>query len=288
MEDNPNTYIVLMLWLMPTIRKDIIKEIRTYFPSSSLLLAAFDTSLFLYNLISTRVTVLPRPQAIPAGALLLLLSHRLAAVFSTAEVTNRVLTVSLGSGDIGQLPMMLKGRKRPAVVQSAGIIYLFGGWNDTYLPDCEQLSLLENQWTPLPQLTPRCSSLSPVKYRAEIYLQRRYMFNCMEVFNIHSLTFRVLKVYTREFESRWLPVSFTYSAELIVMNESESCLRGNIENDSAISMEAGERIKNAGQFQFACLPVLVNTQAVWLDTQGVLQIFDIPNQVITEKSFKLK
>ena len=284
MEINQSVYVIRLLWVFPGLRRNIASEIHTYFSTSPLLLAALPASLSLYNPQSAQLTLLPRPQTLPTDSLLLLLNYRVAAVFNAAEVTNQVFTVSLGSNTVRQLPVMLSTRKRPAVVQSAGVLYLFGGWDGSYLRDCERLSLLEGQWRPLPQLTARCSSLCPAKYKGDIYLQRRYTLTYVEVFNIHTLTFRELKVVGKDRTIGWLPMCFVFEEELIVLSDKESFWRGSIAGDSEISLQQSKKIRTASPISFACLPVLVGSQAFWLDTQGVLQTLDINTQTLTGKS----
>jgi hypothetical protein len=93
-------------------------------------------------------------------------------------------------------PPMLTLRRKHAVVYHTPHLYILGGWNGSYLSECERYVCAENRWEALPPLPRACSGTSGVEHESSLYALGGYVDSSLDLvqkLSLESLTWELMQ-----------------------------------------------------------------------------------------------
>jgi hypothetical protein len=91
---------------------------------------------------------------------------------------------------------MLTPRRRHAAVYHTPHLYILGGWNDSYLRECERYVYAENRWEALPPIPKACSGTSGVVVESSLYALGGYgdsSLDLVQKLSLESLTWELMQ-----------------------------------------------------------------------------------------------
>jgi hypothetical protein len=98
---------------------------------------------------------------------------------------------------VSHCPPMLTPRAGHAAVYHTPHLYLLGGWNGSYLRECERYVCAENRWEALPSLPRACSQTSGVVVENSLYALGGYDgssdLDLVQKLSLESLTWEIMQ-----------------------------------------------------------------------------------------------
>jgi hypothetical protein len=98
---------------------------------------------------------------------------------------------------VAHCPPMLTPRKEHAAVYHTPHLYILGGYDYSYLSECERYVCAENRWEALPPLPRACSGTSAVVVESSLYvLGGEYSKKCLylvQKLSLESLTWELMQ-----------------------------------------------------------------------------------------------
>jgi hypothetical protein len=97
---------------------------------------------------------------------------------------------------VSHCPPMLTPRRRHAAVYHTPHLYILGGWNDSYLSECERYVAAEKRWEALPHLPKACSGMSGVVLESSLYALGGYddsSLDLVQKLSLESLTWELIQ-----------------------------------------------------------------------------------------------
>jgi hypothetical protein len=91
---------------------------------------------------------------------------------------------------------MLTPRSCHAAVYHTPHLYILGGWNDSFLSECERYVCAENRWEALPPLPQACSETSGVVVEISLYALGGYVGSAIDLvqkLSLESLTWELMQ-----------------------------------------------------------------------------------------------
>jgi hypothetical protein len=98
---------------------------------------------------------------------------------------------------VTQCPPMLTPRVYHAAVYHTPHLYILGGWNESYLSECERYVCAENRWEALPPLPRACAETSGVVVERSLYALGGYEdegLDLVQKLSLESLTWELMQL----------------------------------------------------------------------------------------------
>jgi hypothetical protein len=128
---------------------------------------------------------------VPGGSLLITAGGNPTPVEEVVRIDSR------RESAVAHCPHMLTPRAWHAAVYHTPHLYILGGWNDSYLSECERYVCAENRWTTLPPLPRACSHLSGVVVESSLYalggFYKGSQLDLVQKLSLESLTWELMQ-----------------------------------------------------------------------------------------------
>ena len=135
------------------ISGNVIREIARYLLLPSILIAAWEKSLVLYQANTEEITPCPRPVCISPGSHFTLIDSHTAFVFSGKTATTSVVSFDLTTFQTRKIANMNTARRLQGVVCHLRYVYVFGGYGKEIVRKCEKIHAFRGElWEELSEL----------------------------------------------------------------------------------------------------------------------------------------
>jgi hypothetical protein len=124
---------------------------------------------------------------------------------------------------VAHCPPMLTPREGHAAVSHTPHLYILGGWNGSYLNECERYVSAENRWEALPPLHRSCSDASGVVVESSLYALGGWNgaeLDLVQKLSLESLTWELMQ-FRLPFKGSGLPCFKLRDTEVyLVVNQT--------------------------------------------------------------------
>jgi hypothetical protein len=127
---------------------------------------------------------------------------------------------------VAHCPPMLTPRRQHAAVYRTPHLYVLGGWNHSYLRECERYVCVENRWKALPPLPRACCGTSGVVVENSLYALGGYdgssCLDLVQKLSLESLTWELMQ-FRLPFEGANYPCFKVRDTEVYLVVDQTLC-----------------------------------------------------------------
>ena len=177
------------------------------------------------------------------------------------------ILVDTSSKSVRPAPAMRHPRCKHGILYHKQHVYVFGGYCDEYLKNCERFSVKEQAWAPLPDMRDARDCVSAAEWKDRIYIVG-YASNRIEVLNLGDMTMTVLPVQLRlSLMNLLVPkhcaVTHIDNCEMCVLLDNEA-IRINLEAMTVRTLKLSS--KGEKTWYSPCPPVVIRGESAFFFT----------------------